>query len=433
LTGRPIVAFVAGEQAPAGKIMGHAGAFTLLDEPSVDDKRRALAGAGVTLVDHPQDFGPALVKMLAAKAINRSIASIAKTVHVQRRQFHDVSHRPSLVSSLTRIFRMPRTVHQRRSICISQSDAFAMLRSQGIKCHAVSSPSQESGSGGRSYLAVGVDRSRRCPALFTSPSNGPGLQSFAVRQGQDAALDMDLSAVARVLAFSPDNTDSLGRLVTVLVDIFYKLEAYLLEVTIGEDRGDITVVSARFAFDDAAFRSCRRQAEIQKMRDTRQDDDLAVAAERHGITYVRLPGKGLIGTLVNGAGLAMNTVDMLCKQGGTVANFLDTGGKATSETVKHSFATILQDKRVRVIFVNIFGGLTMGDMIARGILVAFRELKPTVPVVVRIRGTNEKAGQAIIRKSGLPLFVFDDFYDAANKAIELSRITSMHDTRWPIK
>jgi succinyl-CoA synthetase alpha subunit len=131
---------------------------------------------------------------------------------------------------------------------------------------------------------------------------------------------------------------------------------------------------------------------------------------------------------VNGAGLAMNTVDALALVAGMkygregAANFLDTGGKATAETVKKSFALLLADPRVKVIFVNIFGGLTLGDMIARGILLAFRELgleERGMPVVVRIRGTNEAEGQRILAESGLKIFAFDDFDEAAAKCVEL--------------
>ncbi|RAL63888.1 hypothetical protein DID88_003531 [Monilinia fructigena] len=147
---------------------------------------------------------------------------------------------------------------------------------------------------------------------------------------------------------------------------------------------------------------------------------IEIEAEKHGIVYIRLPGKGNIGTLVNGAGLAMNTVDALAEAGGHAANFLDTGGKATTETVKRSFEAILGDRRVKVVFVNIFGGLTLGDMIAEGILLAFRECKVEVPVVVRIRGTNEREGQRIIAESGLPLYVYDDFDEAVAKVIDLA-------------
>ena len=186
-----------------------------------------------------------------------------------------------------------------------------------------------------------------------------------------------------------------------------------------ERLGELKVAGARFGFDDAAFRSCGRQAELQRARNIAAEHPSEVAAEKHGIVYITLEGNGAIGTLVNGAGLAMNTIDALA---GNAANFLDTGGKATAETVKQSFEVILRDPRVKVIFVNIFGGLTLGDMIARGIILAFKELSPTVPVVVRIRGTNEKEGQKLVAESGLPLYAFDEFEDAVAKATELSRV-----------
>jgi succinyl-CoA synthetase alpha subunit len=204
--------------------------------------------------------------------------------------------------------------------------------------------------------------------------------------------------------------------------MFYEKEAFFLSTSVVERLGEIKVVGARFGFDDAAYRSCGRQAGLQALRDVAAEDPAELEAEKSGIVYIKLGGDGPIGTLVNGAGLAMNTVDALS---GHAANFLDTGGKATSETVKQSFEIILRDPRVRVIFVNIFGGLTLGDMIARGIIMAFKELSPRVPVVVRIRGTNEKEGQELIAESGLPLYAFDDFEEAAAKVMELSKATSV--------
>jgi len=121
-----------------------------------------------------------------------------------------------------------------------------------------------------------------------------------------------------------------------------------------------------------------------------------------------MPGEGTLGTIVNGAGLAMNTVDALIARGGHPANFLDTGGKATKETVKASFKIVTSDPRVKVIFVNIFGGLTLGDMIANGILLAFKDLALQVPVVVRLRGTNEAEGQQLIRDSGLKIDAYGE-------------------------
>lgn len=151
-------------------------------------------------------------------------------------------------------------------------------------------------------------------------------------------------------------------------------------------------------------------------------DRRELAAEEHGIVYVSLGNKTHdVGTLVNGAGLAMNVVDALAARGVKATNFMDTGGLATSATVAAGFGLLLSDSRVKVIFVNIFGGLTLGDMIAEGIIMAFKEKDVKVPVVVRIRGTNEEEGQKLIEESGLPLFAYDDFEEAVAKVKELLR------------
>jgi succinyl-CoA synthetase alpha subunit len=188
---------------------------------------------------------------------------------------------------------------------------------------------------------------------------------------------------------------SLLKLISGLFYIFIKKEAFLLETMFVERLGDLKVVGAHFGFDDAAFRSTKRQSDVHALRAIGDEDPQELEAEKDGIVYIKLR-RGNIGTLVNGAGLAMNTVDALAAAGGLAANFLDTGGKATSETVKKSFHVILQDPRVKVIFVNIFGGLTRGDMIAEGVVLAFQELEMRLPVVVRIRGTNQEEGQRIV-------------------------------------
>ena len=213
------------------------------------------------------------------------------------------------------------------------------------------------------------------------------------------------------------------KLINQLWDIFRGKEAVSLEmhISVPESSDNLKITNLDFTFDDASFRSSKRQAELHALRDTSLEDPVELSAEPDGIVYVKLDGEErTIGTLVNGAGLAMNTVDALATHGGFATNFLDTGGKATSETVKRSFELLLQDKRVKAIFVNIFGGLTLGDMIARGVLLAFKELDMPVPVVVRIRGTNEKEGQKIIEESGLKLFAYDDFEEAAEKVVQLA-------------
>ena len=204
---------------------------------------------------------------------------------------------------------------------------------------------------------------------------------------------------------------------------------------------DALRVSSPYLFlDDAAYKSAGRHTELH----TQNNATLTPTereAEQSGIVYIplstpqpdgRLPptstsAHNTIGTLVNGAGLAMNTNDVLhlrlspspslC----TSTNFLDTGGKATAQTIATSFSLILRDERVRVVFVNIFGGLTLCDMIARGIVLAFDEVDVKVPVVVRLRGTNEEAGMDVLRKADLPIFAIDDFEEAVAKVGELAQ------------
>jgi len=240
---------------------------------------------------------------------------------------------------------------------------------------------------------------------------------FDYRVGVDG---LRVGRIAEHLRLGHGSVDSLRKVINGLATLFYEKEAFLLETKVVERLGEVKVVNAYFGFDDAAFRTLGRQADIQALRNLDAGDPAEVEAERNGIVYIKLAGDGTIGTLVNGAGLAMNTVDALADLGAKPANFLDTGGLATSQTVKQSFEVILKDPRVRVVFVNIFGGLTLGDMIARGILLALKEIGVQVPVVVRIRGTNEAEARQVIAESGLPLYAFDDFQTAAAKAIELS-------------
>ncbi|GAB1311158.1 Putative ATP-grasp subdomain 2 [Madurella fahalii] len=412
---KPVVALVAGVIEAPGRIMGHAGAFTIAGEPDAKMKIAALEAAGATVISHPAQFGPVLKARLDARSNTTGSLSGSGTGREQRRQFHTALRRiPAREQPSLTVRRQ-----QRRHIYITEDKCLDLLREAGgINCGAYS------GSGVRKFLAVGIDRSTRSPCILAAPTvEQDRLRDTMKRHPFDYHSGPNVLSVDRIanhlqLGRKESIVESLRRLVKGLTAIFYEKEAFLLTTSIVERLGEIKVVGAHFGFDDAAYRSCGRQAAVQALRDTAAEDPSALEAEKNGIVYIKLGGSGTIGTLVNGAGLAMNTVDALS---GNATNFLDTGGKATSETVKQSFEVILRDPRVRVVFVNIFGGLTLGDMIANGVMLAFRELSPRVPVVVRIRGTNEKVGQELIAESGLPLYAFDDFEEAASKAIELSR------------
>ncbi|KAI1476178.1 succinyl-CoA synthetase-like protein [Daldinia eschscholtzii] len=417
---KPIAALVAGINAVPGRIMGHAGAFTLPGEPSALDKIKALKAAGVAIVNHPSRFGPVLKSMLDGVTPTGSGASSSPNIS-QRREIHTVARRPIPSQPTTR---HPSRHHQTRTIYLSSSAALDLLRQHGVPI-SNDSPSASP----QKLLAISIDRSAKAPCIIASPTSTSDSSQIA----RFDFAPIPTPAILQHLGLDSSSTSigsSLKALLETLTVLFISKEAFLLEtlISLSPSTGKIQVSSARFGFDDAARSrqpvihafSPRGSGEGQQQQHPAEAEAEAEAA-KHGIVYIKIDGpENTIGTLVNGAGLAMNTVDALADAGGRAANFLDTGGKATSETVKKSFEVILTDPRVKCIFVNIFGGLTRGDMIAEGVVLAFRDLRMSVPVVVRIRGTNEKEGQKIIAESGLPLFAFDNFDEAAAKAIELA-------------
>lgn len=370
--------------------MGHAGAFSLPGEPDALTKIKHLEDAGVTVVNHPAKFGHAMKVLLGNSG--RASGGAVTTGSSQRRGMHTISRR---IQPQTRPVASRSSVSvQKRSLYIKENLALDMLRERGINA------AEYSGSGRRRLLAMSVDRPSLSPCIIASPASDPEQAHaeaksfpFDYEKGFDPS---NVSALAQHLQLGQSAQPSLLKLINRLFDLYVTKEAFLLETMFVERLGDVKVVGARFGFDDAAFRSAQRQADVQALRATEDEDAHELEAEKEGIVYIKLAGDGNIGTLVNGAGLAMNTVDALADAGGAAANFLDTGGKATQETVRKSFQVILRDPRVKVIFVNIFGGLTRGDMIAQGVLLAFQELEMRLPVVVRIRGTNQEAGQRIV-------------------------------------
>ncbi|KAK8019725.1 succinyl- ligase alpha-chain protein [Apiospora arundinis] len=471
---KPIAAVIAGVNVAQDRVMGHAGAFRLIDEPSAQEKIKALVNAGVDVVNHPSRFGPALKSsLLSLPQSKMSRCSIAPTAAAaaasatsgpsQRRTLHTLTtnkrpHPPYKCSSGDRRS-LPRITipNNTRTLHLQHGAALNVLQQCGFDIHKT--PDDVPISAQR-LIAVSINRDTGKPCIIAGSPNSIGAfenhekLDLVFGSGKDWDFDDCHTNISKTLNLDIDrylDIDPLNRLMRQLVDLFISKEAYQIVTFIttattpecsAETRTTIQVTDAHLCFDDAAFRSGNRQADIHALHALDHHKDPAEAsAEPHGIVYIKLgraggsPGDSSndyhhydpshnIGTLVNGAGLAMNTVDALVDAGGKAANFLDTGGKATSETVKRSFEVILQDERVKCIFVNIFGGLTLGDMIARGIVLAFQDLEKqlaTIPVVVRIRGTNEAEGQKIIADSGLPgLYPFDDFDEAAAKAVELA-------------
>jgi succinyl-CoA synthetase beta subunit len=207
-------------------------------------------------------------------------------------------------------------------------------------------------------------------------------------------------------------------LVAKLYNLFMKYDCSLVEINplvITKDK-KLIALDAKINFDD---NSLYRQKEIVEYRDLSEEEDLEVEASRYNLNYIKLDGN--IGNMVNGAGLAMATMDIIKLAGAEPANFLDVGGGASAEMVENGFRIILSDKNVRGVLINIFGGILRCDILARGVVEAANKVGIQVPVVIRMEGTNVKEGRRILDESGLDLQVATDVWDAASKVAEIAR------------
>ena len=209
-------------------------------------------------------------------------------------------------------------------------------------------------------------------------------------------------------------TSQFSVLLSALYDLFLSCDCSMVEINplVTTPDGQLLALDAKFGFDDNAL---YRQKEIAAMRDTSEEDPREVAASEYDLNYIGLDGN--IACLVNGAGLAMATMDIIKYYGGEPANFLDVGGGATEEQVTNAFKIILADSNVKGILVNIFGGIMDCDVIAQGIVAACRQVDLGIPLIVRLEGNNVEAGKATLSQSGVNLIAADDLADAAQKAV----------------
>lgn len=422
---KPIAALVGGKCARLSTIMGHAGAWAARGENDSHQKYSVLQEAGAKMVDHPENFGGVMKTLLSQSG--RDVNKIQRNAQAnQKRGYHTL--RRSIASGPA--LRPRHQAQQLRGLHIAPELTPVPLYPYLSKISGLSLALDEAPKDGY-YIGIIVDRTERCPCIVVAPTADPSAIDARVKRfpydWQQGPTESVISAAVEYLQIESQQTakQQIIRLIACLANMYKEKEAIILSgcVSVGGS-GNLKLhqPSLTLMFDDAAYRSTKRQEDIHRLRQKDQEVPEEVEAEKDGIVYVKFDDPdGNIGTLVNGAGLAMNTVDALKLHGGRATNFLDTGGKATSETVKKSFELILQDPRVKVIFVNIFGGLTDGGMIANGILLAFKEVDmKNIPVVVRIRGTNEEVGQKTIAESGLGLDAFDKFEDAAKRVIELA-------------
>ncbi len=278
------------------------------------------------------------------------------------------------------------------------------------------------------YLGVTLDRSRGLPVVMASLSGGMEIEEVAAKDPNEIVREpVDPLAgffpfQARKLAFalglSGESFQKGVRLMHALMKAYVETDASLAEVNplLVTKQGDVLALDAKMNFDDNAL---FRHPDIKEMRDLSEEDPLEVEASRFGLNYIKLDGN--VGCMVNGAGLAMATMDLVKLAGGEPANFLDVGGGANEEQVKNAFRIILSDKNVRGVLINIFGGIMRCDIIAKGVVAAVREMGLAIPVVVRLEGTNVDLGKQILRESGLKITPADGLADAAKKVVEAVR------------
>src|SRR5258708_5956785 len=274
------------------------------------------------------------------------------------------------------------------------------------------------------YLALLVDRESGRVAIVASTEGGMDIEAVAHDTPEKIeTLTIDPAtglmphhgrAVAAALGLTGDLAKQAGKVVASLYDAFIGTDASQIEINplAVNDKGALLVLDAKVGFDsNAEF----RHQDLQALRDLSEEDPMEIEASKYDLSYIKLDGS--IGCMVNGAGLAMATMDIIQLEGGEPANFLDVGGGASKEKVTAAFKIILSDPAVKGILVNIFGGIMRCDIIAEGIVAAAREVDLHVPLVVRLEGTNVQQGKDILASSGLPIIAANDLGDAAKKIV----------------
>jgi len=275
------------------------------------------------------------------------------------------------------------------------------------------------------YVSLLIDRASGCPTIIASTEGGMDIEEVAHNRPEKIktiAIDPvtglmghHCRRIAYGLGLEGDQVKSATKLLQGLYKAFNELDASLLEVNplIVNGKGEVVALDAKMNFDDNAL---YRHPDLEQLRDEDEEDPTEREAGKYSLNYVKLDGN--IGCMVNGAGLAMATMDIIKLYGGAPANFLDVGGGATKERVTAAFKIILSDPNVEGILVNIFGGIMRCDVIAEGVVAAAREVALHVPLVVRLEGTNVELGKKILAESGLPILSADNLADAAEKVVK---------------
>ncbi len=278
------------------------------------------------------------------------------------------------------------------------------------------------------YLGLVIDRSTERPVMMASPDGGVEIERVAEETPERIFKELVNPAVglrafqARKLAFAlrleGAQVTQAGKLMAAVWDAFLGTDASLVEINplIVTEEGQLLALDAKMTFDDNAL---FRHPEIREMRDLTEEDPLEIDASKHSLNYIKL--EGTIGCMVNGAGLAMATMDIIKLAGGEPANFLDVGGGANSEQIKNAFRILMSDRNVKAVLINIFGGILRCDVLAEGVINAVRDLGVPVPIVIRMEGTNVEQGKQMLKSSGLNFTTADTMSEAAERVVALAK------------
>ncbi|AAF39080.1 ADP-forming succinate--CoA ligase subunit beta [Chlamydia trachomatis] len=278
------------------------------------------------------------------------------------------------------------------------------------------------------YIAIVIDRKHRCPVIMLSKSGGIDIEEIAEKQ-PDLLLKIALPSSGKIYAYQLRHiakfmewdklvADRGNHIIRKLLQCFYDNDASLLEINplVLTKDGDLIILDAKITIDDNAL---YRHPQLADWYDPSQENIRDVLAKQLGLSYIALDGT--IGCLVNGAGLAMSTLDILKLYGGSAANFLDVGGSASEKQIQEAISLVLSDKNVRVLFIHIFGGIMDCAVVASGLVSAMQGQQGSIPTVIRLEGTNVDKGKEIILRSGIPCEFVASMSEGAELAVKLSR------------
>ena len=278
------------------------------------------------------------------------------------------------------------------------------------------------------YLSIVIDRAAACPVVIASAAGGLDIEEVAASEPEKILrefIDPGIGIVpfqARKLAFGmgleAGPAQKLVKVLDAIYKVFIETDASMIEINplILTKGGDLLALDAKVTLDDNAL---YRHQDLRELRDLSEEDPLEVEASKFSLNYIRLDGN--IGCMVNGAGLAMATMDIIKLAGGEPANFLDVGGGASAEQIRNAFKILTSDKNVHAVLINIFGGILRCDVLAQGVIAAVEELAVPVPIVIRMEGTNIEEGKRLLKESGLNFTTADSMGEAADSVVALAK------------